>query len=132
MAGPGCRVSARDVAWRFDPAGGPGGQHANRTNSRVEASLELSTVRGIDDQVRERLIARLGPILRVVVDSSRSQNRNRYQALDEIERRLRVAVQVVPDRRQTKPGRRAVERRLAMKRRRSERKADRGRRWDRD
>lgn len=125
-------MSARDVAWRFDPAGGPGGQHANRTNSRVEASLELSTVRGIDDQVRERLIARLGPILRVVVDSSRSQNRNRYQALDEIERRLRVAVQVVPDRRQTKPGRRAVERRLAMKRRRSERKADRGRRWDRD
>ena len=132
LAGPGCRVSASDVAWRFSPSGGPGGQHANRANTRAEASLDLSAVDGIDDQVRERLVARLGPVLRVAVDRSRSQARNRRRALDEIEERLRVALQVDPERQPTRPGRRAVERRLATKRRRSERKADRGARWDPD
>ena len=132
LAGPGCRVSAGDVAWRFSPSGGPGGQHANRANTRAEASLDLSAVDGIDDQVRERLVARLGPVLRVAVDRSRSQARNRRRALDEIEKRLRTALQVDPERQPTRPGRRAVERRLATKRRRSERKADRGARWDPD
>ena len=132
LAGPGCRVSAGDVVWRFSPSGGPGGQHANRANTRAEASLDLSAVGGIDDQVRERLVARLGPVLRVAVDRSRSQARNRRRALDEIEERLRAALQVDPERQPTRPGRRAVERRLATKRRRSERKADRGARWDLD
>ena len=125
-------MSAGDVAWRFSPSGGPGGQHANRANTRAEASLDLSTVDGIDDQIRERLVARFGPVLRVTVDRSRSQARNRRRALDEIEERLRVALQVDPERQPTRPGRRAVERRLATKRRRSERKADRGARWDPD
>ena len=125
-------MSAGDVAWRFSPSGGPGGQHANRANTRAEASLDLSAVDGIDDQVREQLVARLGPVLRVAVDRSRSQARNRRRALDEIEERLRVALQVDPERQPTRPGRRAVERRLATKRRRSERKADRGARWDPD
>ena len=125
-------MSAGDVAWRFSPSGGPGGQHANRANTRAEASLDLSAVGGIDDQVRERLVARLGPVLRVAVDSSRSQVRNRRRALDEIEKRLRAALQVDPERQPTRPGRRAVERRLATKRRCSERKADRGARWDPD
>ena len=125
-------MSAGDVAWRFSPSGGPGGQHANRANTRAEASLDLSAVGGIDDQVRERLVARLGPVLRVAVDRNRSQVRNRRRALDEIEERLRVALQVDPERQPTRPGRRAVERRLATKRRRSERKADRGARWDPD
>ena len=125
-------MSAGDVAWRFNPSRGPGGQHANRANTRAEASLDLSAVDGIDDEVRERLVARIGPVLRVVVDSSRSQARNRRRALDEIEGRLRAALQVDPERQPTRPGRRAVERRLATKRRRSERKADRGARWDRD
>ena len=132
LAGPGCRGAAGDVAWRFRPSGGPGGQHANRANTRAEASLDLSAVGGIDDQVRERLVARLGPVLRVAVDRSRSQARNRRRALDEIEKRLRAALQVDPERQPTRPGRRAVERRLATKRRRSERKADRGARWDPD
>ena len=131
-AGPGCRVSAGEVAWRFSPSGGPGGQHANRANTRAEASLDLSILNGIDDEVRERLMARLGPVLRVAVDSSRSQARNRRRALDGIEERLWAALQVDPERQPTRPGRRAVERRLATKRRRSERKADRGARWDRD
>ncbi len=94
--------------------------------------MDLSTVDGIDDEVRERLVARLGLVLRVAVDSSRSQARNRRRALDEMEERLRAALQVDPERQPTRPGRRAVERRLATKRRRGERKADRGTRWDPD
>ena len=125
-------MSAGDVAWRFSPSGGPGGPPANRANTRAEASLDLAAVDGIDDEVRERLVARIGPVLRIVVDSSRSQARNRRRALDEIEERLRAALQVDPERHPTRPGRRAVERRLATKRRRSERKADRGARWDPD
>ena len=131
-AGAGCRVPTSEVRWRFGPSGGPGGQHANRANTRVEAVLDISAVDGIENEVRKRLVASLGPIIRVVVDSSRSQIRNRRRALDELEERLRAAVQLIPERRPTKPGRRAVERRLATKRRRSERKVDRGRYWDRD
>lgn len=125
-------MSAGDVVWRFSSSGGPGGQHANRANTRAEASLNLSAAGGIDGEVRELLVARLGTVLRVVVDSSRSQVRNRRRALDEIEARLRAALQVDPERQPTWPGRRAVERRLAAKRRRSERKADRSARWDPD
>jgi ribosome-associated protein len=99
----------------------------------VEADLDVLTAEGIEPQVRERLVARIGPMIRVVVDTSRSQDRNRRQALDQIENRLRSALKTHPDRRATRPKRSAVERRLEAKRRRSERKADRGRRrWDDD
>ncbi|HIL47479.1 MAG TPA: aminoacyl-tRNA hydrolase, partial [Acidimicrobiia bacterium] len=93
-AGPGCRVPASEVMWRFGPTGGPGGQHANRAHTRVEAELDLRSVRGIDDDVRQRLVARLGPRLRVVVDRHRSQARNRQRALDEMEIRIREALVV--------------------------------------
>lgn len=130
LAGPGCRISAGEVTWRFGPSGGPGGQHANRANTRVEAELDVLAAEGIDEEVREKLVARIGPMIRVVVDASRSQDRNRHRALDQIENRLRFALQTHPERRSTGPRRSAVERRLAAKRRRSERKADRGHRWD--
>ncbi len=129
-AGPGCRVPAEEVRWRFGPSGGPGGQHANRAHTRVEAELDLSSARGIDDDVRARLVARLGATVRVVVDRSRSQVRNRERALDEIQRRLQEALVEQAKRRPTRPGRGAVERRLEAKRQRGARKADRRRDWD--
>ncbi|MDE0750510.1 MAG: aminoacyl-tRNA hydrolase, partial [Acidimicrobiales bacterium] len=115
-AGPGCRVPASEVTWRFGPTGGPGGQHANRAHTRVEAELDLRSVRGIADDIRERLVARLGPRLRVVVDRHRSQARNRERALDEMELRIREALVVQRSRRPTRPRRGAVERRLEAKR----------------
>ena len=129
-AGPGCRVPASEVTWRFGPTGGPGGQHANRVNSRVEAELDLRSVRGIADDIRERLVARLGPRLRVVVDRHRSQARNRERALDEMELRIREALVVQRSRRPTRPRRGAVERRLEAKRQKGARKAERRRDWD--
>lgn len=129
-AGPGCRVPASEVTWRFGPTGGPGGQHANRAHTRVEAELDLRSVRGIADDIRERLVARLGPRLRVVVDRHRSQARNRERALDEMELRIREALVVQRSRRPTRPRRGAVERRLEAKRQRGARKAERRRDWD--
>ena len=98
----------------------------------MEADLDLLTAEGIEPQVRERLVVRTGPMIRVVVDTSRSQDRNRRQALDQIENRLRSALKTQSERRATGPRRSAVERRLENKRQRSERKADRRRRWEDD
>ncbi len=127
--GPGCRVSAEEVRWRFGPSGGPGGQHANRANTRVEAELDLTSARGIDDQTRARLVRQLGATVRVVVDRHRSQVRNRERALDEIERRLQEALVEQAVRRPTRPRRGAVERRLEAKRQRGARKAERRGDW---
>ena len=129
-AGPGCRVPASEVTWRFGPTGGPGGQHANRAHTRVEAELDLRSVRGIADDIRERLVSRLGPRLRVVVDRHRSQARNRERALDEMELRIREALVMQRSRRPTRPHRGAVERRLEAKRQKGARKVERKRDWD--
>jgi ribosome-associated protein len=92
--------------------------------------LDLRNVRGIADDIRERLVARLGPRLRVVVDRHRSQARNRERALDEMELRIREALVVQRSRRPTRPRRGAVERRLEAKRQKGARKAERRRDWD--
>lgn len=122
-------MSAEEVRWRFGPSGGPGGQHANRANTRVEAELDLTSARGIDDQIRARLVRQLGATVRVVVDRHRSQVRNRERALDEIERRLQEALVEQAVRRPTRPRRGAVERRLKAKRQRGARKAERRGDW---
>ena len=128
-AGPGCRVPNGEVRWRFGPSGGPGGQHANRAQTRVQAELDLTTARGIEDEVRIQLVQRLGSIVRFEVDRHRSQARNRERALDEIERRLQGALVEQAIRRPTHPRRGAVERRLEAKRRRGSRKAERRGDW---
>ena len=122
-------MSAEEVRWRFGPSGGPGGQHANRANTRVEAELDLTSARGVDDQIRARLVRQLGATVRVVVDRHRSQVRNRERALDEIERRLQEALVEQAVRRPTRPRRGAVERRLEAKRQRGARKAERRGDW---
>ncbi len=122
-------MPADEVRWRFGPSGGPGGQHANRAHTRVEAELDLTAARGIDADVRSRLVGRLGASVRVVVDRHRSQARNRERALDEIERRIQDALVEQAARRPTRPRRGAVERRLEAKRQRGARKAERRGDW---
>ncbi|MEM9037972.1 MAG: peptide chain release factor-like protein [Actinomycetota bacterium] len=113
------------VRWRFDTAGGPGGQHANRAATRAEASLALDEVEGVDASVMARWRKRLGPVVRVSVGRSRSQARNRELALAELERRLAEALREERARRATAPSRGAKRRRVEAKRRRSETKARR-------
>ena len=123
----GGTVPAEAVTWRFDPSGGPGGQHANRSSTRVEAVLDLTTAGDVVPAARERLIDRFGAELRVVVDDTRSQARNRDIALDRLQARLRDGVAVTKPRKPTRPSGRSRRRRLDKKRQRSETKRGRGR-----
>ena len=123
----GGAVPAEAVTWRFGPSGGPGGQHANRSSTRVEAVLDLTTAGDMVPEARERLIGQFGAELRVVVDDTRSQARNRDIALDRLQARLRDGVAVTKPRKPTRPSGQARRRRLDEKRRRSETKRGRGR-----
>ncbi|WP_420618309.1 peptide chain release factor-like protein [Candidatus Poriferisocius sp.] len=123
----GGAVPVSAVVWRFDPSGGPGGQHANRSNTRVEATIDLAVAGDIAPSVRQKLIDRLGGELRVVVDDTRSQARNREIALDRLEERLRSGLVTAKPRKPTRPSPRARRRRLDEKRRRAETKRSRAR-----
>ena len=114
------------MRWRFDPSGGPGGQHANRSNTRVEATLDLLAIE-VPDDVAARLKSSFGAEVRVVVDETRSQTRNRDIALDRMEDRLAVALTVKPSRRKTRPSRSARKRRVDSKRKRGDLKRSRRR-----
>ena len=131
-AGPGCSIPVSEVVWRFQASGKPGGQHANRTNSRVEAELDFRNVSGVDEHSRALLIDHFGATLKVVVDETRSQVQNRTKALDRIEKKLQEALKPEVVRHPTRPKKNAVERRLLKKRLRSKRKAERSHRWDTD
>jgi len=120
-------VPASAVGWRFDPSGGPGGQHANRASTRVEAAIDLTTAGDMDPDVRQRLVDRYGVGLRVVVDDTRSQARNRDIALDRLEALLRDGLVVAKPRKPTRPSGAARRRRLEDKRRRSGTKRGRSR-----
>ncbi len=123
----GGTVPVSAIAWRFDPSGGPGGQHANRANTRVEATIDLGAAGDMAPEVRQQLIDRLGDELRVVVDDTRSQARNREIALDRLEERLRSGLVTAKPRTATRPTRRGRARRLDEKRRRAETKRGRAR-----
>ncbi len=128
--GPKCRIPISDISWKFGPAGGPGGQHANRVNSRVDASLDLANAHGIEEDVRKVLLNKLGSVVKVSVDRHRSQFRNRELALKRLESNLKDALVELAPRRKTRPTRNSVEKRLKNKREQSERKASRRRLWD--
>lgn len=121
------RIPLSEIEVRFSPSGGPGGQHANKVASRVKLVLDVAGSPSIPERYRERIVERLGPVVRVVVDDHRSQLRNRAEAYERLRVRLASALHIDPPRRPTKPSRRAKERRLDAKKRRSETKANRRR-----
>lgn len=125
--GASIRIDQRDLVVRTLTSGGPGGQHANRSATRVELRLDLATCGGLSEVQRARLIDRLGPIVRVGAGDERSQHRNRIIAERRLVEVLAGALRVERPRRPSRPSRGAVERRLASKRRRSETKAARRR-----
>ena len=120
-------VPLSEVTVRTSRSSGPGGQHANVTASRVEASFEVGASRALTEQQKRRVIARLGPRVVAVSQETRSQSRNRELALERLRSRLTAALTVRRPRRATKPSREAVRRRLESKRRQAERKRTRRR-----
>jgi ribosome-associated protein len=111
-----------EVELRFSRSSGPGGQHAQTSDTRVEAVFDVEASRALTDAQKRRVVERLGPVVRAVAQDERSQWRNRELALERLAEALREALRVRRRRRPTRPTKAAVERRLEEKRRRSERK----------
>ena len=120
-------IPLREVAIRTSRSSGPGGQHANVTDSRVEAVFDVAASPSLDDEQKRRVIARVGPRVVAVAQDGRSQARNRELALERLQRRLSGALAVQRPRQTTRPTRASVRRRLESKRRQAERKRARRR-----
>jgi ribosome-associated protein len=127
-----CRIPLDELEWRFTGSGGPGGQHANTANTRVELTFDVAGSPSLGPRQRARLIERLGPSVRVVASNERSQSRNRALALERLRERLADALHVEAPRHATRPTRAAKQRRLDEKRHRSDIKRARQSPRDRD
>ena len=114
-----------EIELRASRSSGPGGQHANKTSSRIEASFDVSASQALSDAQKRRIMSRLGPRVVAVAQDARSQTRNRELALERLAGRLSEALEVRRPRRATRPTGASVRQRLTDKRRQSERKAQR-------
>ena len=124
---PGISIPLDEVDVRAMRSSGPGGQHANVTASRVEATFDVAASSALTEEQKRRVMARCGPVVRAVAQDTRSQRRNRELALERLAGRLARALAVQRQRKATRPTRAAKERRLQQKRQRGETKRLRGR-----
>lgn len=130
---PQLRIPSSELGWRFSRSSGPGGQHVNTSDSRVELLWDIYGSKVLTDEQRQQLVERLGPrltsgTLTVSASEQRSQLRNREIAVDKLAELLASALAPAgPQRRATKPTQGSKRRRLAAKGRRSDLKAQRRR-----
>lgn len=124
---PGIAIPLEEIDLRASRSSGPGGQHANVTASRIEASFDVGASTALSDEQKRRVMARCGPVVRAVSQDTRSQRRNRELALERLAGRLASALTVQRARKKTRPSKAAKERRLQQKRLRGETKRMRGR-----
>jgi ribosome-associated protein len=111
-----------EIELRFSRSSGPGGQHANTAETRVEAILDVEASTALTDVQKRRVVAKAGSTLRAVAQDERSQLRNRELAVERLAEQLRAALRVPRRRVATKPTAASRERRLEQKKRRSETK----------
>jgi ribosome-associated protein len=121
-------IPEKELRWRFSRSSGPGGQSVNTADSRVQLSLDVAKTTALGPTQRARALQRLSDrlvdgVLTVAAQEERSQLRNREIALERLQGILAQAIAPPPSmRRPTKPSRRAVERRIAAKKRRTKTK----------
>jgi len=125
--GGGTFVPIDEIEIRASRSSGPGGQHANKTESRIEASFDVAASPSLSAAQKERIAARLGERVTAVAQDARSQTRNRGLAIERLRAKLLDALAPRKSRRSTRPTRASRERRLESKRRQSERKRERRR-----
>jgi ribosome-associated protein len=101
-------VPAEELKWRYAASGGPGGQHANTANTRVEVVFDVEASEVLTDTQRQLITARLGSVVRVVATGQRSQLQNRRLALERLGDRLADALEIPAERRPTRPSRRQM------------------------
>ena len=111
-----------EIDFRFSRSSGPGGQHAQKSDTRVEASFDVEASSSLSEVQKRRVVAKAGPVLRAVAQDERSQWRNRELATERLVESLRQALRVPRRRRPTKPTKASKERRLEQKRRRGDTK----------
>jgi ribosome-associated protein len=111
-----------EIELRFSRSSGPGGQHAQKTETRVEAVFEVESSSVLTPAQKRRLSARAGPVVRAIAQEERSQWRNREVALERLADAIAAGLKVQRKRRPTRPSPEALRRRLAEKRRRGETK----------
>ena len=107
-----------EIQLRYSRSSGPGGQHAQKTETRVEAVFDVESSETLSDAQKRRLLRRAGPVLRAVSQDERSRLRNRELALERLAAAIRGGLRVERKRRPTKPTAQARERRLEEKKRR--------------
>jgi ribosome-associated protein len=133
---PALSIPLSEIVLRATPSSGPGGQHVNRSSTRIEAVWNVARSAALTDAQRSRLEARLATRLdgdgdlRIVASEHRSQLRNREEALERLAGVVARALAIPKPRRPTKPTRASKERRLETKKRRAATKQERRRRHD--
>jgi ribosome-associated protein len=111
-------IPLAEIELRFSRSSGPGGQHANTSETRVEALFDVEASGALTDLQKRRVLAKAGPTLRAVAQDERSQLRNRELAVQRLAEQLRAALRVERRRVATRPTKAAKERRLDEKKRR--------------
>ena len=112
-----------EIELRVSRSSGPGGQHAQKSSTRVEAVFDVEASSALTDVQKRRVVLRAGAVLRALAQDERSQLRNRELATERLVEKLRAALAVPRKRVATKPSAAARARRLEEKRRRSKTKA---------
>jgi ribosome-associated protein len=115
---PRVAIPLNEVELRYSRSSGPGGQHAQKTETRVEAVFDIAASATLTEAQKRRLRTRAGRVVRAVAQDERSQWRNRELALERLAEAIRVGLRVERKRRPTKPTGAARERRLEEKKRR--------------
>jgi ribosome-associated protein len=118
-------IPRSEIELRFSRSSGPGGQHAQKSDTRVEAIFDVDRSSALTDVQKRRVVARAGPVLRAIAQDERSQWRNRELATERLVDELREALRVPRKRRPTRPTKASKEKRLEQKRRRSDLKRQR-------
>jgi ribosome-associated protein len=113
-------VPRSEIELRTSRSSGPGGQHAQKSETRVEAVFDVEASGALSDAQKRRVVERTGPVLRAVAQDERSQARNRELATERLVAALRAALRVERRRVPTKPSEAARQRRLDEKRRRGD------------
>ena len=111
-------IPVEEIDFRYSRSSGPGGQHAQKTETRVEAVFDVDASETLSAAQKGRLRRRVGPVVRAVAQDERSRTRNRELALERLAAALRAGLRVERKRRPTKPTAAARERRLEGKKRR--------------
>lgn len=124
---PRVTIPATEIELRVTTSGGPGGQHANRSLTRVVATFRVEASSALSDTDKQRLVESLGPVVRSSASRFRSQGQNRRAALDQLANKLATALAPRTPRRATKPTKGATIRRVDEKKLRGRLKEQRRR-----